>query len=217
MTDVEVVTPDAVIGPRWQEYMPLDELLQRRDPRNAKLHDEAGISASMDRHGYVEAITLDERTGLLISGHGRVERLEAKHDAGDEPPEGIVADDNGRWYVPTDRGWSSADDDEAEAALVGVNALTIAGGWDARRLHEQLTRQSARPAGFAGMGFVADDIRRVKAQIDRQQIPSDGAPDESAQLNPHFSILIECTDEQQQTTMLQTLIADGVTCRALLL
>jgi hypothetical protein len=69
--------------PRWMEYMPLDELVAAES--NPKQH-HPDIGTSLDRFGYVEAITLDERTGRMVAGHGRRDQLTAKHQAGDPPP-----------------------------------------------------------------------------------------------------------------------------------
>lgn len=214
MTAAESTSPPA---PRWQEYMTLGDLLQRRDPRNAKGHDEDRIAESMDRFGYIEPITLDERTGLLVSGHGRVTVLARERDKGDDAPEGIVTNDDGEWLVPVNRGWASADDDEAELALATANRLVETGGWDLRRLHEQLTRQNDRPAGLRGTGFDTDELRRMQRQLDVMTPPPTGAADETPQLHTHYSIMIECENEQQQTALLQRFLSEGLTCRALLL
>lgn len=71
------------------EYLPLDDL--KRAPRNPKGHAQKVISESMDVHGYVEAITLDERTGRIVAGHGRLDDLVARRAAEAPPPEGVTA------------------------------------------------------------------------------------------------------------------------------
>ena len=96
--------------------MPLAEL--QRAHRNPKAHDDEGIAASMARFGYVEAITMDERTGLLVAGHGRLDFLEGARDAGEAPPEGIVAD--GGFVIVID-----FDDDELHAPLLTVRASVV--------------------------------------------------------------------------------------------
>lgn len=109
------------------EYLPLDEILSAE--RNPKDHDEAGIAASLRRFGTIEVITRDDRTGRLISGHGRTEAYRAARDAGEDPPDGVVVDEDGTWRIPVSVGWASEDDAEAEAALVAVNRLVERGGW----------------------------------------------------------------------------------------
>lgn len=108
--------------------MSLDEM--REAARNPKGHDIDRIRRSMHRFGFIDQAAMDERTGKLIGGHGRLESLIEARDRGDDPPDGVVVDDNGEWRWPVTRGWRSRDDEHAEAALVTLNRLTEAGGWD---------------------------------------------------------------------------------------
>lgn len=114
--------------PRRLEYMDVEELPAA--PTNAKRHASTLIDASFDRFGFVEPIVIDERTGCLVSGHGRRDQLRALRDAGSAPPEGVIKGKGGKWMVPVARGWSSADDIEAEAAGVALNRVGEIGGWD---------------------------------------------------------------------------------------
>jgi hypothetical protein len=114
--------------PRRLEYMPLADLVARYNPANVKDHDAKGIAASVERFGFTTPIEVDERTGLLVAGHGRVDELASAKVTTDEVPEGILVRD-GEWYAPVVRGWQSADDDEAQAYMVANNYLPQAGGW----------------------------------------------------------------------------------------
>jgi hypothetical protein len=115
-------------GPRWTEYVDLDEIL--RAPRNPKNHNAEVIAASMSRFGVVELPAIDERTGRLVAGHGRLDDWETRRDAGEDPPEGVQVDDAGRWMVPVNRGWASRSDADAEAYLIVSNRSSELGGWD---------------------------------------------------------------------------------------
>lgn len=138
---------------RWLEYLPLAEL--RPNPANAKRHSIGGIGTSMTRLGYIEPVAIDERTGLLISGHGRVETLIDARDGMLPAPDGVTVAADGTWLVPVNRGWSSADDAEAAAALVALNHWTEVGGWDPALLYDQLT--SAAGADLLEVTGFADD------------------------------------------------------------
>lgn len=105
-------------------YMPLAEIVAA--PRNPKRHDHTGIQASIDEHGLAELPLLDERTGRLVAGHGRIDRLAVMHAAGQDPPDGVNVDPaSGAWLVPVIRGWSSRSDAAAEAYVIASNKLTM--------------------------------------------------------------------------------------------
>ena len=149
--------------PRWIEYRPIDEL--PGNPRNAKAHDNDLLGASLERFGVIEAVVLDERTGFLVAGHGRRDTFQAAHDAGEDPPEGVVVADDGRWTVPLMRGWASEDDLEADAATVALNQVGSVGGWDDAKLVDILGDLAAGP-GLAGIGFDDADLAELLGDED---------------------------------------------------
>jgi hypothetical protein len=149
-------------GRRWTEYMPLDQL--RPNPDNPKRHSIDELRKSMGRWGYVEPVVVDERTGLLVAGHGRRELLLDDLAAGREPPEGVEVADDGGWLVPVNRGWASADDDEAYGYLVASNRLPELGGWHTDLLTEGL-RRLAEVDGLAGVGYTAEELEDMLAVL----------------------------------------------------
>lgn len=142
---------------RWTEYMALESLLP--NPANPKAHDNDLIDASIGRFGYVEPITLDERTGCLISGHGRRETLIAMRERGESVPEGVtVRDGDGAWLVPVARGWASRTDTEALAALVALNRTTEVGGWEEKALLDLLDQVTEMGGDDALLGVGYDEV-----------------------------------------------------------
>jgi DNA modification methylase len=156
---------------RRVEYLRLSDL--QRAESNPKHHDRPAISASLKRFGYVEAITIDERTGRLVAGHGRLDELELAKTEDETPPDGITVDDDGEWLVPVQRGWASADDDEAQAYLIASNGTTMAGGWDNQALADQLAELQAGP-GLDGTGYSADSLAEMLAALSALT-PTEGA------------------------------------------
>jgi hypothetical protein len=136
--------------------MDVADLEGRKDPRNVKGHDVDSLQEAMAEFGFTDPIELDERTGLLAAGHGRVDVLAEALARGFAPPEGVVEErlpDGGRrWLAPVIRGWESRDDTDAERYMAVANRLTEAGGWDAPALADMLNRQLAEghglPPGF---------------------------------------------------------------------
>jgi hypothetical protein len=149
--------------PRWQEYLSLDELLERRDPRNPKDHADRDIRKSMGRFGYTEPVMVDERTGFLVAGHGRVDNLAARRAAGENPPDGIVDHPERGWTVPTNRGWASRSDEEAAAYLVAANQLTIKGGWKPDPFAAILAELRSTDTGLEGIGLSPTEAADILA------------------------------------------------------
>ena len=134
------------------EYMTLAQL--KRALRNPKAHDLGVIDASIRRFGFVSPIVMDERTGRLVAGHGRLETLERAKANGEKPPTRIIVKD-GEWLVPVIRGVEFADDREAEAYVVADNRTTILGGWNEEELAAIL---SDHADNFSGIGYNAADL-----------------------------------------------------------
>src|SRR5687768_6272234 len=115
------------------EYVPLSSLKPAK--RNPKRHAVETVLESERRFGFVSPPVLDERTGLLAAGHGRLDALRRAKAKGLDPPHNIRVS-NGDWLVPVARGVAFANDHEAEAYLLADNQTTILGGWDDRELME---------------------------------------------------------------------------------
>lgn len=159
---------------RTIEMVPLGDL--KADPRNPKDHDVGTIRSSIDRFGTIDAIVRDDRTGFIVSGHGRTKALTAMQEAGQQPPEGVQLDADGNWLVPVITGWSSRSDTEAAAALIGLNRTTELGGWVDESLLELLGELAEVPDGLDGVGYHDSDIEALRASFD--EVP-DFDPDDS--------------------------------------
>lgn len=144
------------------EYVLLEDVA--RWPRNPKAHDLGLISASFDRFGYADPIILDETTGQLVAGHGRLETLQLKQESGERQPSRILTDSEGKWLVPVVRGVAFEDETEAEAFLLAHNQATIVGGWNQNELEEMLRDHTATAAGFGGMGWDPDMFASLTPQ-----------------------------------------------------
>src|SRR5215471_6350671 len=148
------------------ELMPLDSLLSQE--RNARGHDPETLDASMNRFGYLQSVFLDERTGRILAGHGRRDQLMLKRDAGEPPPSDVMVDiDTGEWLVPVERGWSSRDDNEAEAAGIALNRVGE-GRWREDELWQMLNDISQQDHGLDGIGYTNSDLEEMLAAIDQQ-------------------------------------------------
>lgn len=176
-------------APRRTEYLPLDHLTP--DPSNPKAHDLAVIDASVGRFGMIDQIVRDDRTGFIISGHGRHETLRVMRDRGDNPPEGVRVDAGGHWLVPVIVGWASRTDAEARAALIALNRTTELGGWVDESLLDLLDGLVADGEhGLDGVGFDEDSIDALRERLasealvdrfterEKQKVEGDTDPDD---------------------------------------
>lgn len=196
------------------EALPLSALAKMFDPANVKLHNTEGIRASLRRHGWVEPPVVDERTGYLGAGHGRVEALVEMHTDREPPPHRITLMPDGDWLVPVLReAHQSADDLDAKHYIVASNQLTTAGGWDESRLTTVLADLKANDA-LEGTGFTPPDLDSLLASFGPREDPGP-APDQSAKLITRRSVLVDVADDKAQRDLIDRLTKENYKCRAL--
>jgi hypothetical protein len=137
-------------------------------PRNPKRHDEPGLDASLERFGFTVPLMLDEKTGRLVAGHGRLEALLRRKMAGLPAPARVEASANGdTWKVPVLKGVSFANKGEAEAYLIADNRLTEQGGWDNEALLAVVKDLTDAGVTFEGTGFPADYAARLSESYEK--------------------------------------------------
>jgi DNA modification methylase len=137
------------------EYVSIAEI--KRWPGNPKFHAADDLDASIHRFGFVQPILVDETTGKLVAGHGRVEALERQKKAGEDLPVGVRVK-NGDWLVPVIRGVAFASEREAEAYLLADNRLVELGGWDDDALRVMLSRVMSSEINLDGVGWSKSDL-----------------------------------------------------------
>ncbi len=142
------------------QYMALTDLL--KTDKNPKKHDLPALRASMLRWGFTQPLAIDERSGKLVEGHGRIEVLQEMKKAGGKPPQRVSVKGKD-WLVPVVRGLSFATDLEAEAYLIAANQLTTAGGWDDGLLGSMMGQLKAANVSFDGLGFQQQTLDRMLA------------------------------------------------------
>jgi len=192
--------------------MPISELVGA--DRNPKGHDTAGLGRSISRWGFADAPILDDRTGKLVAGHGRLQDLLARQAAGEDPPDGVTLDKDGQWLAPVQRGWSSRSDDEAAAFLIGHNQLTTNGGWDDQQLAGMLTELMEVDAELLlAAGFDDDKLAELLALTTELPPEVDEGNGDSMLGDDGFAVIVTCRDETQQRDLLGRFENEGLVCR----
>jgi hypothetical protein len=191
---------------RTLEYVALDDLQPAQ--HNPKRHDLPLLDQSFQRFGYVEPIVIDERTGRMVVGHGRVEGLRRAHADGHKPPEGVDVADDGRWLVPVLRGWASENDDEADGYLLASNRLVEVGGWDLDMLADLLPTWDENEA-LGGTGWSMDALHEA---LGHKPSRFDATP--QLEVAYTYRVVIDCEDAEHQATLLDALRGQGLRARA---
>jgi hypothetical protein len=105
------------------QYVPLDKVAEWDE--NPKKHDLLKIAASIREHGFRDAPIFDATLQALVAGHGRCKALKHLRDAGNLPPRGIKAGNDGDWYVPVQFGVDAMSAAAAKAFAIDHNNLTL--------------------------------------------------------------------------------------------
>jgi len=188
------------------DYLPLAEI--ERWPRNPKKHEVATIEKSMARFGFVAPLVLDESTGRIVAGHGRLDALIKLRDAGAPPPKRIQLDENGGWMVPVVSGIAFTNEREAEAYLLADNRLVELGGWDDQGLAVMLSDLAAQgPALLEGVGWDQSDLAALAAysSLDPPVEPVTVSPDAETVRTVPPSISVVCENMEQVASVMKLL------------
>lgn len=193
-------------------YEALAELV--RWPRNPKEHDFDYLEASFERFGFAAPPTVDETSGCLVAGHGRIELLAALKAAGKPAPARIkVRDSDGEWLVPVLRGIAFRDAIEAEAWLVSDNEGAALGGWKERELLEML---ESHRGNLSGTGFdeerVDDLAEKLRALADDVEVEIPETPERKTELayEDRYALVVACSSEEDQKATFEKLRSMGL-------
>lgn len=145
--------------------------------RNPKLHELDEIEGAVRRFGFLERVIVNDVTGRLIAGHGRLDTLTRMREEGKELPANIE-DAGDDWLVPTDH--VSIPEDQEEAAALALNKIGE-GTYDEALLLEVLKDIAEGEHGLESVGFqdwelVALGVKETD-QVDNPNELWDGMPE----------------------------------------
>lgn len=145
------------------EYVDLNDIIQADN--NPKDHDLGALYQSMKRFGFTEPIMINEHTGKLLAGHGRLQALKMIKDAGETAPDRVEVDEN-VWKVPVIKGISIENLAEAQAYLLADNRITELGGWKPMDLMESLTDIIEKTGSLDGTGYDLEDVESILSNME---------------------------------------------------
>ena len=151
-------------------YEDLDDIVSADN--NPKDHDLGVLYQSMQRFGFTNPIIMNESTGKLLAGHGRLQTLQMMKDNGEDAPKRIdvvkdIDDDRiETWYVPVLYGVSIENVSEAQAYLIADNRLTELGGWKPMDLMDSLTEIIEETGNLDGTGYDLDDVETILGDME---------------------------------------------------
>lgn len=114
------------------EYVKISELAGYFLEGNSKKHDIGGLVTKFEKYGFVEPIKIDPSlnngSGGIVGGNGRLEALLQMFESGEEPPRGIKTDGDQCWYAPVAIGVNARSEREAIALSIDLNWSILEGG-----------------------------------------------------------------------------------------
>lgn len=126
--------------------------------RNPKKHDIPRLVKSIQRFGFIVPPVVNELTGCLVAGHGRIEALRKMQSESKEIPQGIRVTDDGDWCIPMVTG-EFKDDKEAAAYLLADNKIGELGGWDVSELSEMF--KELEDNSLDDLGFMHREVEKT--------------------------------------------------------
>lgn len=169
-------------------------------PVNAKRHSNSAIKASLARWGVLEQIIINDETGHVISGNGRIETLRAMKANGEAAPAEVQVDGD-HWRVPVVHGFRAEVEREAAVALAANRAHDL-GGYREADLEDVLA--DLRTAGqLDGTGYTPEDVEFLTRNVgpldtrfgdtgdDNDEDAADGSPLASTDLSDRIIILFD--------------------------
>jgi ParB-like chromosome segregation protein Spo0J len=197
-------------------WMPLSFLQPwAENPRINDGEPTRRVADSLIKFGW-GAVILARRNGEIVAGHTRVKAVElllrewprARHRDTWHPD---IVRTMEQSVVPVRIGdWSES---EAHLLAIADNKLNELAEWNEQKAAEILSDYSLRDALLTGFSLKdLDAMSRMVSGFDDQ-----GAAASAAQPKPlAYTIVIECTDEQQQTELLARFDGEGLPCKPLI-
>ena len=175
------------------------------NPRNPNHHPEEQIellAKIIQKQGWRKPITVSTRSGLIVSGHGRL----------------LAAKAAGVSHVPVD--FQHYESEEAELAdLLADNRLAELSEIDNETLAELFADLDTGELDVDLTGYTEDEYGKIMAALEKgiADTGSTEREDLSDNVPAVFEVIVECIDEAEQRRAYEKLTGEGYECRVLTL
>lgn len=194
--------------PRKIELRPIDDLIPyANNPKQHPPRQISQIAALIMQYGWTQPILVDGRNGV-IAGHGRLEAAQAIRRNG-----GVIRDFPHADHVPViELGHMS--EAEKRAYIIADNKVGENGEWDNELLGAEIEFLQDADFDIGLTGFSPKEIEDIlDSSPDGLLRPGDA---ETGQVAETFGVVIECKSEMEQAQLLDRLLGEGLTVRALM-
>lgn len=165
----------------------------RPHPRNPRKNDAAvgTVAGLIQRFGFAAPIVCQASTRTILAGHTRLK----------------AALSLGLQEVPVR--FIDVDDDSALAYMLADNKSSELAEWDGEQVAAILSELDGADVDVAGLGWSDGEIAEMLGGGTEELAEEDVVP-------VIWQVLAECGDEAGQARVLDILMREGVTCRALI-
>jgi len=182
------------------QWRVLDQLVPYS--RNARTHSDeqvAQIASSIKEFGWTNPVLVDGDNGI-IAGHARI----------------MAARKLGLNQVPCIE-LSHLSETQKRAYIIADNKLAENAGWDTSLLSLELGALEHDEFHLELIGFSADELSDLMFENNSNSLSNeqDVSGDESDQLESGFSVLVDVSSENEQKELIDLLMEQGYSCRAL--
>jgi hypothetical protein len=164
--------------------------------KNPRRNDNAAkrVADSIRRFGFGAPIVARKADGRIIAGHTRFKAAKML----------------GLKQVPVR--YLDVSERDADLLALADNKLGEIAEWDDQAVAQMLSQASLEEAGIAGW-----DLKELGKMADEMFGPADGDSDSSPKLGTGltYSVVVECSDEDQQGELLERLELEGFKCKPL--
>lgn len=187
------------------------------DPRNPRKMDDAaraGLGVSMETFGEL-GMVFNDRTGQMVSGHQRLERLRAAGavEVVRTGAEGYVLHPKtGERFRVRFVDW---DEDKQRMANLVANNPHIGGDFTEDALAQLKELEDVEGFAELELGALEKELAAL-GEGEGSAGDGEGGEDQSAELRENFQIVVTCVDEAHQSTLLERFTEEGLKCRALI-